>query len=339
MSHRNLTELFHMLRNNAVHSRNVGYDNHSDNETLLEPAGKSSEQPRWIGKYDEANYLLFKIQERLNEVKRLQTAEVRSVLSDETSASSSTTESLMMEIKQLICRCHDNINSLRRQDHGLEEMLLKNVQKHCLIILQGLTEQYRLLQAHKTSRALKGTEAGPSGSAGTGGTVLRSSNTTSLNPVDTFDNFLQLESAAEGRTGGPTVAAGGSSYDYEEDQLDDFFQLPATGLTINQKQIMLIQADNTKLLKSREDEVLRMTNSITDLNVIFKDISKLIQEQGTILDRIDYNIESAQVRVSDGLRQLQKSESYQRKNRKMHCIMLLAFAIMFMIILIIFTKL
>ena len=103
-----------------------------------------------------------------------------------------------MEIKQLICRCHDNINSLRRQDHGLEEMLLKNVQKHCLIILQGLTEQYRLLQAHKTSRALKGAEAGPSGSAGTGGTVLRSSNTTSLNPVDTFDNFLQLESAAEG---------------------------------------------------------------------------------------------------------------------------------------------
>uniref|UniRef100_A0A182KBP9 t-SNARE coiled-coil homology domain-containing protein n=1 Tax=Anopheles christyi TaxID=43041 RepID=A0A182KBP9_9DIPT len=342
MSHRNLTELFHMLRNNAVHSRNVGYDNHSDNETLLEPAGKSTEQPRWIGKYDEANYLLFKIQERINEVKKLQTAEVRSVLSDESSTSSSTTESLMMEIKQLICRCHDNINSLRRLDHGLEEMLLKNIQKHCLIILQGLTEQYRLLQAHKTARTLRTSEAGPSGATGTGSTGLRSN--TSSNPVDTFDNFLQIESSGEGRTGATAIAgtastAGVSSYDYEEDQLDDFFQLPATGLTINQKQIMLIQADNTKQMKSREDEVLRMTNSITDLNVIFKDISKLIQEQGTILDRIDYNIESAQVRVSDGLRQLQKSETYQRKNRKMHCIMLLAFAIMFMIILIIFTKL
>ncbi|XP_049278366.1 syntaxin-16 [Anopheles funestus] len=342
MSHRNLTELFHMLRNNAVHNRNVGYENHSDNENLLEPAGKSSEQPRWIGKYDEANYLLFKIQERINEVKKLQTAEVRSVLSDENNTSSSTTESYMMEIKQLICRCHDNINSLRRMDNGLEEILLKNIQKHCLIMLQGLTEQYRLLQAHKTARTLKANEPGLSGvgPSGIGGSSSSSSNSTiirntSSNPVDTFDNFLQMESDGRG-------AGAGASFDDDGDDqqlLDDFFQLPATGLTINQKQIMLIQADNTKLLKSREDEVLRMTNSITDLNVIFKDISKLIQEQGTILDRIDYNIESAQVRVSDGLRQLQKSESYQRKNRKMHCIMLLAFAIMFMIILIIFTKL
>uniref|UniRef100_A0A182MHF1 t-SNARE coiled-coil homology domain-containing protein n=1 Tax=Anopheles culicifacies TaxID=139723 RepID=A0A182MHF1_9DIPT len=337
MSHRNLTELFHMLRNNAVHNRNVGYENHSDNENLLEPAGKSSDQPRWIGRYDEANYLLFKIQERINEVKKFQTAEVRSVLSDENTAGCSTAESLLLEIKQLICRCHDNINSLRRKDNGLEDILLKNIQKHCLIMLQGLTEQYRQLQAHKTARALKANDQvlkgvgssgiGGSSSSSSNGTILRNN---SSNPVDTFDNFLQME--WDGR---------GANFDDDGDdqQLDDFFQLPATGLTINQKQIMLIQADNTKLLKSREDEVLRMTNSITDLNIIFKDISKLIQEQGTILDRIDYNIESAQVRVSDGLNQLQKSESYQRRNRKMHCIMLLALAIMFMIILIIFTKL
>ncbi|XP_050071199.1 syntaxin-16 [Anopheles maculipalpis] len=332
MSHRNLTELFHMLRNNAVHNRNVGYENHSDNETLLEPAGKSSEQPRWIGKYDEANYLLFKIQERINEVKKLQTAEVRSVLSDETTTSNSTTESYMMEVKQLICRCHDNINSLRRMDNGLEEILLKNIQKHCLIMLQGLTEQYRQLQAHKTARSLKATEPTAGTSTANNGTHVVRNPTSASNTVDTFDNFLQMESDGRGGTFDE------DGYDYQQ-LLDDFFQLPATGLTINQKQIMLIQADNTKQLKSREDEVLRMTNSITDLNVIFKDISKLIQEQGTILDRIDYNIESAQVRVSDGLRQLQKSESYQRKNRKMHCIMLLACAIMFMIILIIFTKL
>ncbi|XP_035904164.1 syntaxin-16 [Anopheles stephensi] len=348
MSHRNLTELFHMLRNNAVHNRNVGYENHSDNENLLEPAGKSSEQPRWIGKYDEANYLLFKIRERINEVKKLQTAEVRSVLSDENTTSSSTTENYMMEIKQLICRCHDNINSLRRMDNGLEEILLKNIQRHCLIMLQGLTEQYRQMQAHRTARSLKANDptGGLSGVAGTSGTGTSSSTTTiirnpsSANPVDTFDNFLQLESDGRSASGAGTVGPASFDDDGDDQQLlDDFFQLPATGLTINQKQIMLIQADNTKMLKSREDEVLRMTNSITDLNVIFKDISKLIQEQGTILDRIDYNIESAQVRVSDGLRQLQKSESYQRKNRKMHCIMLLAFAIMFMIILIIFTKL
>ncbi|KFB48931.1 AGAP000850-PA-like protein [Anopheles sinensis] len=335
MSHRNLTELFHMLRNNAVHSRSVSYENNSDNENLLETPGKSNDQPRWIGKYDEANYLLFKIRERIDEVRKLQSAEVRSVLSDENTASSSTTDGLIAEIKQLICTCHDNINSLRRAESGMEDMLLANIQRHCFVMLQGITEEYRKLLANKAARSLTesegplGLEPGAGSSSGATGSSSSSSagrhHGTAHNSVETFDNFLQMEAETHG--------------DDDQQLLDDFFQLPATGLTINQKQIMLIQADNTKMLKSREDEVLRMTNSITDLNVIFKDISKLIQEQGTILDRIDYNIESAQVRVSDGLRQLQKSESYQRKNKKIHCIMLLAMAIMFMIILIIFTKL
>uniref|UniRef100_A0A182IUU7 Uncharacterized protein n=1 Tax=Anopheles atroparvus TaxID=41427 RepID=A0A182IUU7_ANOAO len=333
MSHRNLTELFHMLRNNAVHSRSVTYENNSDNENLLETPGNSNDEPRWIGKYDEANYLLYKIQEHIDETVKLQVDEVRSVLSDEYATSSSTTERYIAKIKPLIYSCHDNITSMHRAENGLEAMLLANIQRHCFTTLQGITEQYQQILAVKSARSVKvakeflglDTNADSSGTSTSSAKVARYSGS-AHNSVETFDNFLQLEADTHGDCG-------------EDQQLDDFFQLPATGLTVNQKQIMLIQADNTKMLKSREDEVLRMTNSITDLNVIFKDISTLIQEQGTILDRIDYNIESAQVRVNDGLRQLQKSESYQRKNRKIHCIMLLAMTIMFMIILIIFTKL
>ncbi|XP_058063729.1 syntaxin-16 isoform X1 [Anopheles bellator] len=330
MSHRNLTELFHMLRNNAAHSRNVGYENNSDSETLLGSPGRASFQPRWIGKYDEANYLLFKIQERVDEVKKLQSAVVRAVLSDESAHNRGMMEAYMVEIKTLICTCHDNVRSLQKTVNGTEEMMVQNIQKHLLYALQGLTGQYRHLQTNKSLHRgmaqddqlaevhLVDDSTAASSSAASGNLGQR-------NSVETFDNFLQLQTDAT---------------DADDQQLlDDVFQLPATGLTINQKQIMLLQADNTKMLKSREDEVLRMTNSITDLNVIFKDISQLIQEQGTVLDRIDYNIESAQVRVNDGLRQLQKTEAFQRKNHKMHCISFLAVMIMIMIMLIVFTKL
>ena len=43
----------------------------------------------------------------------------------------------------------------------------------------------------------------------------------------------------------------------------------------------------------REEELRNLLKSIEELNTIFKDISILVIEQGTILDRIDYNIERA----------------------------------------------
>lgn len=40
----------------------------------------------------------------------------------------------------------------------------------------------------------------------------------------------------------------------------------------------------------RSKEINELTNSINSLAVLFKDFSVLVIEQGTILDRIDYNI-------------------------------------------------
>ncbi|KAL1115174.1 hypothetical protein AAG570_007205 [Ranatra chinensis] len=60
---------------------------------------------------------------------------------------------------------------------------------------------------------------------------------------------------------------------------------------------------------------------------------------GTVLDRIDYNIEAAQVEVGQGLRQLQRASHYQRSNRKMVCIVALGVVTSLMTGLLIVTKL
>ena len=66
--------------------------------------------------------------------------------------------------------------------------------------------------------------------------------------------------------------------------------------------------------------------------------TKYILFQGTLLDRIDYNIEQTATRVDSGLKQLQKAEKYQKKNRKMLIITILFVVLIFLILLLIIKK-
>ncbi|THG06602.1 hypothetical protein TEA_013294 [Camellia sinensis var. sinensis] len=56
----------------------------------------------------------------------------------------------------------------------------------------------------------------------------------------------------------------------------------------------------------REREIQQVVESVNDLAQIMKDLSVLIIDQGTIVDRIDYNIQNVAASVEEGFKQLQK---------------------------------
>jgi len=73
----------------------------------------------------------------------------------------------------------------------------------------------------------------------------------------------------------------------------------------------------------RSEEICQIASSISDLHTIFKELAVLVIDQGSILDRIDYNIEQVVVQSKEANQQLQKAEKTQKSNRAMKCIYLL----------------
>lgn len=72
---------------------------------------------------------------------------------------------------------------------------------------------------------------------------------------------------------------------------------------------------SNNILQKRDDEINTLVNSITELATIFKDLQTLVLEQGTILDRIDYNIEHALRDTQKATVDLAKAD----KNMKSNC--------------------
>ncbi|KFU90394.1 Syntaxin-16, partial [Chaetura pelagica] len=87
-----------------------------------------------------------------------------------------------------------------------------------------------------------------------------------------------------------------------------------------------------------EQNTLMIVQSISDLNEIFRDLGAMIVEQGTVLDRIDYNVEQSCMKTEEGLKQLHKAEQYQKKNRKMLVILILFVIVIVLIVVLIGVK-
>jgi len=91
-----------------------------------------------------------------------------------------------------------------------------------------------------------------------------------------------------------------------------------------------------KHASEREKEILNIAKSINDLAAIFRELNVLVIEQGTILDRIDYNVEQTLVKVKEGVVQLKQADEYSKKARTLKCIIALILMIIILVAILIY---
>jgi len=101
-----------------------------------------------------------------------------------------------------------------------------------------------------------------------------------------------------------------------------------------ESQLAVLESNN-EMIDQREREVNQIAKSIHQLAEIFRDLQTLVIDQGSMLDRIDYNIEQTTVQVKDAVVQLDKGAHYQNKTRKRKLMLLLILIIMLLIVILI----
>lgn len=88
----------------------------------------------------------------------------------------------------------------------------------------------------------------------------------------------------------------------------------------------------------REREIIHLAQSVNELATLFNELSLLVVEQGTILDRIDYNVASALDQVQQGNVHLHKADDYSKRTLTLKCILVLVVIIIIEIIILVSKK-
>jgi len=70
------------------------------------------------------------------------------------------------------------------------------------------------------------------------------------------------------------------------------------------QQAQIQETDQIHDIHLRDRELTEIANSIASLAELFKDLSVLVIDQGTLLDSVEYNIEQAAVHVTEAVKEL-----------------------------------
>jgi len=128
----------------------------------------------------------------------------------------------------------------------------------------------------------------------------------------------QFLSAADGKSRGVSL----------EDAVEN-------GLTPSQEQELSLMAAQAS---DREREIIRIAQSVNQVAQLFTELNMLVIEQGTVLDRIDYNIEQSLTKIKKGVVDLEDAEKESKKALTLKCIILLAIICFLLLIVFIWKK-
>lgn len=274
----------------------------SDDEGSAIDARVYSVPPVWVTQVDDMNRDISQIKIKISELTTLSGKALLPSFADDDGDQEELIAQTVQEVSALFKECEKRLKALTaaKSEGASDESVRKNIERRVAQQLQDLGAEFR--RGHKTYLAkLKG------------------------QTIEEFRPDLSLGAGA------PAGAGGGTFFDDEPEEgacADPRFSAAQT--------LQLVMAE--RMTEEREKAITQVAESVGELAEVFKEIQVLVIDQGTILDRIDYNIEQAADRVGSAVIELHKANDYQKKSRTMLCIYMLLLLCGFMVIVLILKK-
>ncbi|KAK0545332.1 t-SNARE affecting a late Golgi compartment protein 2 [Tilletia horrida] len=271
--------------------------------------------PKWVDISDEVDSILATVRPKITQLDRLHSKHLLPSFSDRT-AEEKEIESLTQEITREFRKCSRLITQLASQTKALsaagkatsrETTMAQNVQTALATRVQDLSGVFRKKQSVYMQR-MRGLE------------------------------IRQADIQAASGLGGKAVIR-----DSQQAVLDDM-EMTRQASTRNTDAQLLLQEEelapqdsDTQQIRRRDREIQQIAKSIQELAELFQDLSALVIDQGTLLDRIDFNVETMGQEMNKAVEELKTASRTQRRTGRFQCILFLILCIALLITLI-FTK-
>ncbi|CAL8071363.1 unnamed protein product [Calicophoron daubneyi] len=313
MASRSLTESFTFMRNNAFQNRQFFSDQRlSDHEALVPKESKKnvgcipSENlpPEWQKLVNSVQYTFTVIRQKMKELLALHDRHLMAANLDDNLHKDEELEHQTKELTEIFTLSHrqlSQLSNLRRSPSLRQGSQLQKIADNVLSCLARTLQDLSL--------------------------AFRKSQSDYLNKLKSRDERIRGYLSM-----GPELDA------LNTNTMDEFGDTEYRLWEAQKQKRGLLLEENTKMVAQREQEINEIVRSIHELNEIFRDVAQLVVDQGTLVDRIDYNVETTQIRVEKGLEQLTKAQKYQSKDRKMVVILVLATLVVIFGILLVITK-
>ncbi|GAA5881352.1 hypothetical protein JCM16303_000141 [Sporobolomyces ruberrimus] len=261
--------------------------------------------PKWVDLSDQVDALVERVKPKISQLDKLHSKhllpgfkdrsaeerEIQSVansITNDLRSCQNCIRKIAEQSKQLLSEVSNPSNGVSAESKRTELLMAANVQTALATKVQTLSTTFRKKQSEYL-RLLKGNES-RSGSISIGG------------------NADPLASLAEDEQ-------------YSRSVLSPNSNSPNTP-SLAQQQLFSPTLSQTEI-STRSTEINSIAQSIGELSDLFKDLNSLVIDQGTLLDRIDWNVEQMGREVKGAVTELQQATRYQKRSGKCQLIFLL----------------